>query len=179
MVSVVPLSVHPEYTAAAVRWSIQAWIRESYEPRWWDTMARAHRCTIHDLVPKLFLEHMSRDLAGDAAARCFVAHNGRRPLGMGQLTLLEANDFPGRFARVDGLYVHPEDRSRGVATAIVARCTDETRVRSITSLRAFVEHANGGLFVKLGWRPTGRVLERGASEWALTFDDGAPAADGR
>ena len=65
--------------------------------------------------------------------------------------------FPDWKYWLGSLYVVPEHRGKGLGTGLIAHVEELARRRDIDRLHLQTEHLDGGLYVRLGWKPRKRL----------------------
>jgi GNAT superfamily N-acetyltransferase len=65
--------------------------------------------------------------------------------------------YPQRLYWLGSVFVAPEYRGRGVASALASRVVDMARERGLPHLYLQTEHPDGGLYADLGWEPVERL----------------------
>lgn len=80
---------------------------------------------------------------------------------LGVATLKDRNALQGLFPDslywLSGVYVPPELRGRGIATALCLKIVDIAKTKGVGRLHLVTEALDGGLYTKIGWRPLRQV----------------------
>ncbi|MGI8857259.1 MAG: GNAT family N-acetyltransferase [Thermomicrobiales bacterium] len=115
----------------------------------------------------------------------FVALDGDEPLGSASVMREDAAVFRasprqrGLTPWLASVYVRPEARGRGVATALVRRVMAQVAALGVAWLYLFTEGARG-LYEKIGWRVIGTDRYEGLEMTIMAIDltpDATPAGE--
>jgi GNAT superfamily N-acetyltransferase len=120
------------------------------------------------------------DLDRQAASPCriprtFVALDGDEPLGCASVVQEDAETFRasprqrGLTPWLASVYVRPEARGRGVATALVRRVMEHVAAMGVARLYLFTEGARG-LYEKIGWEVIGTDRHEGVTMTIMAVD---------
>lgn len=151
---IVALPERPEAIVTCARWAFETWGGDRV-----DSAAEAARL-------------WRKELAAPGLPLRWVAVAGSEVLGMASLV---ADDLPARPDLTPWLadvFVPPERRGRGIATALVGTVERAAAGRGLTKLYLHTEHAVG-LYARLGWREIGR--ERDGHDRPVTLMEKALA----
>jgi GNAT superfamily N-acetyltransferase len=105
-----------------------------------------------------------------------VAHDERGVLGTASLKAVDMEILPDLTPWLSSVFVHPDHRGEGVATALSAEIEKIARQKAFTSLYVFNPIAQG-VFEKLGWKVERTIAYGGKELGILVKELGAPAAD--
>ncbi len=134
---IVALPERPEAIATCARWAFETWGGDRV-----GSAAEAARL-------------WRRELAAPGLPLRWIAVQGGDVLGMAALV---ADDLPARPDLTPWLadvFVPPEQRGQGIATALVGAVERAAAGRGVATLYLHSEHA-AGLYARLGWREIGR-----------------------
>lgn len=90
----------------------------------------------------------------------FVAVDGETLLGSASLVVDDLETRPELTPWLASVYVAPEHRRKGVASALVRRVVEEARQQGIPRLYLWTTDQEG-LYAALGWRPVERTRFQG------------------
>lgn len=82
-------------------------------------------------------------------------------LGAAQLKYREMTIYPDREHWLGGVYVSMSHRGKNIAEAIIARIISLAEQLGVSKLYLQTEHLDGGLYVRLGWKPIEKVTYHG------------------
>ncbi|MEX0617780.1 MAG: GNAT family N-acetyltransferase [Pseudohongiellaceae bacterium] len=125
---------------------------------WWYTVwADRMDGSIDSLVARLRSSLSSKSLPVN-----IVATLDGRMVGTAALKAHEMQDvFPGLRYWLGSVYVAPEYRGNGIATAMTSRIVELAGERNLPQLHLQTENIDGGLYARLGWEPLERVVYKG------------------
>ena len=91
-------------------------------------------------TPRAAVEHaVTGMIAEPRRGRIFVARDGERFVGVAYVSFVWTLEHGGHSAWLEELYVRPEERSRGVGSALLAAALDFARADSCAALDLEVE----------------------------------------
>lgn len=107
--------------------------------------------------------------AGGDIPTTFVATEGDMPLGAASFVADDMPTHPDLTPWLASVYVAPEARGHGVASALVRRVVKHAASLGVGSLYLFTEDARG-LYAKLGWHKIGVEHFAGMSVTIMVID---------
>lgn len=93
-------------------------------------------------------------------AQLFLAFEGEKPVGMAIVSLLDnyrTAAFDMRIAYVNGVYVYPEYRRRGIARGLMEMTVAWARAHGCLQVRLRASEQGRPLYASLGFRPTSEM----------------------
>lgn len=105
----------------------------------------------------------------------FIALEGDEPLGSASAVEQDMSTHPELTPWLASVYVKPEARGHGVASALVRRVMQEVTALGTTRLFLFTESARG-LYEKLGWYAIGVEWFEGSDVTIMAIDLGPSVA---
>ncbi|HKP98465.1 MAG TPA: GNAT family N-acetyltransferase [Fibrobacteria bacterium] len=103
-----------------------------------------------------------------------IAHDERGVLGTASLKASDMEILPELTPWLSSVFVHPDHRGEGVATALVAEIEKIARQQGFSRLYVF-NPISQGVFEKLGWSVL-QTVQYGGKELAILFKDIGTAA---
>jgi GNAT superfamily N-acetyltransferase len=97
----------------------------------------------------------------DRAPLHVLAIEDDQVLGVAQLKLREMNMYPEWEHWLGGVFVPPQARGRGIASALCSKVQETAFSLGICALYLQTEKLDGGLYARLGWRGVDRVRYNG------------------
>ncbi|MCC2670136.1 MAG: family acetyltransferase [Armatimonadetes bacterium] len=134
------LADRPEAVPVVARWYFDEWGYIEPETSYEQTVERLGRKLNRDRVPLTLLA-----VEGDAV------------LGAAALKIREMSIYPEREYWIGGVFVHPEARGRGIASALCRRLEGLARAFGIRELHLQTERLDGGLYGRLGWKEVEQI----------------------
>ena len=89
-----------------------------------------------------------------------VAHDGERVMGSARLVECDMETHPELSPWLASLYVHPDFRGRGIATALIQRIEQHAHALGHARLYLYTEDGEA-FYAPRGWRTLGRETYRG------------------
>ena len=146
------LADHPEAIPTVCAWLIA---------EWGDSQARG---AVEDLCAAL-----QGQLNRDSIPVQLVALIGQRVVGVAMLKEHELKSlFPEKTNWLGSVYVDPEFRQQGIASALVEQAVCLAQSLGIGKLHLQTLATDGGLYAKLGWVPEQRVQHLGLERLLMT-----------
>ena len=125
-------------------------LRRFFREEGFGTPAGAMRAALHGLL-------------ADPASAVYLAWRGQQAVGVATVTTTAGLEY-GRCAEMEDLYVLPEARHSGVATALIAAVAAWCRAQGCTALQIIVtpegeaQHGLVDYYARRGFAHTGRVV---------------------
>lgn len=118
--------------------------------------------TVLDVMCRAF-EPWVRERIAQERYLGWIAEEGGRVAGSAGLLILDWPPHPlhpttDKRAYLLNVYVEPEFRKRGLATALLKRCLDEARQRRMRVVTLHASDAGRPIYESLGFQPTSEML---------------------
>jgi predicted amidohydrolase/N-acetylglutamate synthase-like GNAT family acetyltransferase len=146
VITIDPLAEHPHHVRVIAEWHQRSDERHSL-----DFWIRCHTAEARrEGIPRAWVAFMDGEPAGSVS---LVEHN--------------MDTRPELSPWLAALWVRPEYRGRGVGTALVRRCEEETRRLGVRRLHLYTEEASG-FYAPLGWSVASQEEYEGESVVVMT-----------
>lgn len=109
---------------------------------YWNEWTHLHASTTESAITEKLLQRTNRTKVPLA----FVAHFNHELAGAGELKYRELPDYPGCLYWLDGIYVAPQYRGKGISTQLIAFAIQKARELGIASLCLRCESHNVKLY---------------------------------
>jgi GNAT superfamily N-acetyltransferase len=153
MVRIESIAEHPELIETVARWQFGEW--GHLEPG--DSLAAR-------------IAYLGRQAAYPGRIpTTFIALDGDEPLGSASVVEYDMETHPELTPWLASVYVQPDARGRGVASALVRCVMQEVTALGVSRLYLFTESARG-LYEKLGWQMIGTDYYEGFDVTIMTVD---------
>lgn len=98
---------------------------------------------------------------GDAIPMTVLAVLDEAVVGSAQLKYREMQIYPEKEHWLGGVFVVPEHRRKGIAARLVEAVVGSARSLGVEVLHLQTPELDGGLYLKLGWRPAEQLRYKG------------------
>lgn len=149
------IAEHLDLVPTMARWHFREWGHLDAEGTLDTWTAGLAQRTRTDRVPTTFIAFVDESPVGSA---CLVEHDMETPRDLGPW--------------LAGVFVLPEHRAQGVASALVARALSAARQFKVHELFLYT-NGSESLYERLGWRPIGREFYEG--QWVTLMSSLAGA----
>lgn len=120
----------------------------------WGDPARGH--SLEQLVDRL-----SSRMSLDSLPMHLLALEQAKPVGFVALKLYEMESYPERKYWLGSLYVPPEKRGHGIASALIEELVNRAYTYRVACLSLQTERLDGGLYSRHGWQPVETAISHG------------------
>jgi GNAT superfamily N-acetyltransferase len=141
------LADRPAATRLVARWYFEQWGHRRPGESEAATFERLSACQNRDRIPLIML-----------------ALDDDRVVGAAQLKFREMEMFPEREHWLGGVFVESEYRGRGLAARLVQESIRQARRLGVEILHLQTERLDGGIYARLGWRPSQRAVNHDGIE---------------
>lgn len=138
------LADEPSASETVASWYFEQWCRDTGRYSKEQVLAKVSAATNRTAPPLLILAKLNNELVGAA-----------------ELKIREMELYPDYEFWLGGVYVSPQARGFGVASALVKEALRRARAAGITQLYLQTEDLTGGLYARHGFVPLAQVESKG------------------
>lgn len=149
------LADHPQHVPLIAKWYLSEW---------------GHMMKEEDANLSFLEQKIRLGLNRDEVPMCILAHQNNELMGVAELKFRKLTEFPNKCHWLDGVYVPPVFRGKGISSKLIAEAINRAKNNQIQSLNLRCEIHNIALYEKYGFSVVERENIEGKSKAIMVLE---------